>query len=411
MGLPIIAGIGSQKGKAGNLTFPITTIRGTATNGLSAFNLTAPWRIGENELYQTDREGELLLYNLSITFDNTALVSNATLFENDDFYTFNISISSRRNTEINRPYGGVASRESPPAPQLIAVLTTGLPKPLFLQAGGTFTVEIPFAPSGSADNWVLTGGAKLDDINNYGLGFLQNENEALFMEFTANLTNDLGIISQSQRNIFARRGRIQRRQPETDVININSFTTTTLGYGVDMENLQLVPENERLVSVANAGNSFTFPEVDIDGNIGIAEYYDDEDPSVKINGNFVINYDATGVNAENFPENVNVRIVVNTFEEGTGIYDLGTGQLLTPSNNQVIQLNGYPKEIFLASESSINFAESFGLGEGFAFRWLFGSANTFTVAIQFENNDGVYVSSNPVQITVASNSVSQTVFG
>ena len=39
---------------------------------------------------------------------------------------------------------------------------------------------------------------------------------------------------------------------------------------------------------------------DIDGNIGIAEYYDDEDPSVKINGNFVINYDATGVNAENF---------------------------------------------------------------------------------------------------------------
>ena len=152
MGLPIIAGIGSQKGKAGNLTFPITTISGTATNSLSAFNLTAPWSIGENELYQEDTNGDALLYNLSITFDNTALVSNATLFENADFYDFNISISSRENTQIGRPYGGVASRDSPPAPQLITVLTTGLPKTLFLQAGGTFTVNIPFSPSGSADN-------------------------------------------------------------------------------------------------------------------------------------------------------------------------------------------------------------------------------------------------------------------
>ena len=182
------------------------------------------------------------------------------------------------------------------------------------------------------------------------------------MEITANLTNDLGIISQSQQKIFARSGRIQRRQPETDVININSFTTTTFGYGVDMENLQIVPENERLVSVANAGNSFTFPEVDIDGNIGIAEYYDDTNPSVKINGNFVINYDATGVNAENFPETLNIRIVVNTNEAGTGLYDLDTGELLTPSNNQVIQLNGYPKRIFLAPESSINFQQSYSIG-------------------------------------------------
>jgi len=231
------------------------------------------------------------------------------------------------------------------------------------------------------------------------------------MEITANLTNDLGIISQSQQTIFARRGRIQRRQPETDVININSFTTTTTGYGVDMENLQIIPSSERLVSVANAGNSFTFPEVDIDGNIGIAEYYDDENPAVKINGNFVINYDATGVNAENFPEELNIRIVVNTFEEGTGLYDLGGGDLLIPSNNQVIQLTGLPKEIFLAPESSINLQQSYGIEEGFAFRWLFNSANTFILTLQFENNDGLYVSSNPVQIIVGSNSVSQTVFG
>ena len=411
MGLPIIAGIGSQKGKAGNLTYPITTITGTATNNSSSFNLTAPWRIGENELYATDTDGEPLTYNLSITFDNTALVSNATLFENADFYAFNIAICSRANTQINRPYGGVASREFSPAPQLIAVLTTGLPKTLFLQAGGTFTVNIPFAPSGSADNWVLEGGAKLPDINTCGLGFLENDNEPLFLQFTANLTNDLGIISQSQQTIFARRGRIQRRQPETDVININSFTTTTTGYGVDIFNLQLVPENERLVSVANAGNSFAFPEVDIDGNIGIAEYYDDTDPSVKINGNFVINYDATGVNAGNFPELLNVRIVVNTFEEGTGLYDLGGAELLTPFNNQVIQLTGLPKEIFLAPESSINLQQSYGIEEGFAFRWIFDTGNTFVLTIQFENNDGLYVSSNPVQITVASNSVSQTVFG
>ena len=80
----------------------------------------------------------------------------------------------------------------------------------------------------------MAGEAKLSDINNYGLGFLQNDNERLFLEFTANLTNDLGIISQSQQKIVARSGRIQRRQPETDVININSFTTTTLGYGEDI---------------------------------------------------------------------------------------------------------------------------------------------------------------------------------
>ena len=411
MGLPIIAGIGSQKSKAGNLKFPITTITGTATNNLSSFTLTAPWRIGENELYETDTNSEPLQYNLSITFDNTTLVSNATLFENADFYAFNISISSRANTELGRPYGGVARRNRTPQPQLIAVLTTGLPKTLFLQAGGTFTVNIPFAPSGSADNWVLEGGQKLLDINNYGLGFLQNDNEPLFMEITANLTNDLGIISQSQQTIFARRGRIQRRQPETDTININSFTTTTTGYGVDIENLQIIPSSERLVSVANAGNSFTFPEVNIDGNIGIAEYYDDENPAVKINGNFVINYDATGVNGENFPEELNIRIVVSTFEEGTGLYDLGGAELLTPSFNQVIQLNGLPKEIFLANEPSINLQQSYGIEQGFAFRWLFGSANTFILTIEFENNDGLYVSSNPVQITVASNSVSQTVFG
>ena len=60
---------------------------------------------------------------------------------------FTLSISQYPQEQIPKlaDHMGVwLQRERPPAPQLIAVLTTGLPKTLFLQAGGTFTVNILF---------------------------------------------------------------------------------------------------------------------------------------------------------------------------------------------------------------------------------------------------------------------------
>ena len=419
MGVPIVAGIGSQKSKYGNLSFPITVIAGASFNAYNTFNLTpTKFDVGPNILYQTEAGGggQPNLYNLTLTFDNTQLLANATLFENATLYPFNISISSALTpTEVGEDdviFGGVYDRNNDSTEaQLIATLTSGLNKSVFLDGGGTFSVSVPFG-EGSAGDWIMQGRPKLGPINTqFGLGFLVNDNSRnpqnlpTRIQFVANLTNDLGIVCQSKATMFIKYDRIGLEQPPPSQPFFNSLQFITLTYGANQSTEVGISGAERIQSIANTGNGFILPVAT--GSTGVAADYSSA-ANTQVNHELVMDYDATNVDASQFPDFVQGRLVVQTDTANLGLYNrTDPGSYYSPSTNQVYTFtNLYPKEEVLAPEPSINFSVLFE--EDQAFRFVSGVNTTFTIQIEWQKNDGSYLSSIPQTVTVNDNAVVPT---
>ena len=419
MGVPIVAGIGSQKSKYGNLSFPISAISGTSFNAYNTFNLNPPnFSVGANILYET-QEGEgrsqRNLYNLTLTFENTELLAQATLFENASSYPFNISISSGE-TPTTPPaktrFGGILDPSSgnEPEAQLLAVLTTGLNKSVFLDSVGSFSVSIPFGGV-SAGDWIMQGRSKLGDITGFGLGFLQNgstqnpQDLPTEIQFVANLTNDLGIVCQSKATMFIKDGRIALEQPPPTQPTFNSLTFITITFGADLSTEANVPIGERLTSIADAENGFILPRAT--DSTGVAANYSSA-ANTQVNHEMLMNYNATSVDASEFPELVQGRLVVQTNTANLGLYSrTDPGSYYSPSTNQVYNFtNLFPAEEVLSPEPSIEIAVLFE--EEQAFRFVRGGTTTFTIQIEWQKNDGSYLSSIPQTVTVNANAVVPT---
>ena len=91
---------------------------------------------------------------------------------------------------------------------------------------------------------------------------------------------------------------------------VNSFTTTTIGYGLQIappysppeEGIQSIPISSRLVSTLNAANSFTTPNVNYAENTGMAMNFDD--PTIgqtQILHTFQFNLDTSALTLADFP--------------------------------------------------------------------------------------------------------------
>jgi hypothetical protein len=418
MSVPIVAGIGSQKSKYGNLSFPISAISGTSFNAYNTFNLNPPnFSVGADTLYETQSGGggQPNLYNLTLTFDNTQLLANATLFENASLYPFNISISSGE-TPTTPPdkarFGGLLDPNvgGEPEAQLLAVLTTGLNKSVFLDLAGSFSVSIPFG-EGSAGDWIMQGRGKVGAITGFGLGFLVNDssrnpqNLSTEIQFVANLTNDLGIVCQSKATMYIKNGRIALEQPPPTQPTFNSLTFITITFGANLSTEANVSFGERLTSIANTGNGFILPVAA--GSTGVAANYSSA-ANTQVNHEMVMNYNASSVDASEFPDLVQGRLVVQTNTANLGLYNrTDPGSYYSPSTNQVYTFtNLFPKEEVLAPEPSIDFSVLFE--EDQAFRFVSGVNTTFTVQIEWQKNDGSYLSSIPQTITVNDNAVVPT---
>tara|TARA_R110002020_G_scaffold240772_1_gene453866 strand:- start:31097 stop:32500 length:1404 start_codon:yes stop_codon:yes gene_type:complete len=89
-------------------------------------------------------------------------------------------------------------------------------------------------------------------------------------------------------------------------IGINSFTTTTEAYGVQLPGgteppiTAITTPSQILVSALNTGNSFTTPE--LAPNVGMAQGYNDpDDPAEQVLHSFVINIDTSALTLSDYP--------------------------------------------------------------------------------------------------------------
>lgn len=130
---------------------------------------------------------------------------------------------------------------------------------------------------------------------------------------------------------------------------VNSFTTTTIGYGLQIappgapaeEGIQSIPLANRLVSTLNAANSFTTPNVDFGNNIGMVENF--EDPVIgtqQLLHTFQFNLDTSALTLADFPATgliVSYSFTVDADAGGVDpsqgiLWNAELGQVVTPTN-------------------------------------------------------------------------------
>ena len=257
----------------------------------------------------------------------------------------------------------------------------------------------------------MQGRGKVGDITGFGLAFVQNgsgpnpQDLPTEIQFVANLTNDLGIVCQSKATMFIKNGRIGDEQPPPTQPTFNSLTFTTITFGANLSTEANVPFGERLTSIANTGNGFILPVAT--GSTGVAADYSSA-ANTQVNHQMVMNYNATSVDISDFPVLVQGRLVVQTNTANLGLYSrTDPGSYYSPSTNQVYTFtNLFPAEEVLAPEPEIPFAVLFE--EEQAFRFVSGVNTTFTIQIEWQKNDGSYLSSIPQTVTVNANAVVPT---